>query len=132
MTAEEVVGLRRHYNPWEFYRRSEPLRRALDLIRSGFFSYDEPRRFEPLVDALLPKELENPAASGQGDDFFVLADFDAYAACQARVEEAFADQARWARMAILNIAHMGYFSSDRSVGEYAERIWHVKPIPIPG
>ena len=80
-----------------------------------------------LVDALRP-----PAGSGQrGDDFLVLADFDSYVACQARVEAAFRDPARWARMAILNIAHMGFFSSDRSIREYADRIWQVRPIPVP-
>ncbi len=124
MTAEEVMALRPHYRPWEVYRKSAALRGAIDLVRSGFFSYDDPARFAPLIDALLPPE--SSSASARGDDFFVLADFDAYAACQTRVEQAFAEPARWARMAILNIAHMGYFSSDRSIREYAERIWNVK------
>jgi len=127
MTAEEVAARRADYHPWDIYNRSPALRGAIELIRSGFFSYDEPARFQPLVDALLP-----PAGSGQrGDDFLVLADFDSYVACQARVEAAFRDPARWARMAILNIAHMGFFSSDRSIREYADRIWQVRPIPVP-
>src|SRR5262249_5006552 len=118
LSTEEVATLRPRYNPWDAYRKSAPLRAAIDLIRSGFFSLDEPLRFQPLLDALLPPE-ETP---GRGDEFCVLADYDAYAACQARVEECFRDAQRWARMAILNIAHMGYFSSDRSIREYAERI----------
>jgi len=131
LTTEEVLALRPRYNPWDYYRNSAPLRAAIDLISSGFFSYDEPRRFQPLIDALLPRESSEGGSHGRGDEFCVLADFDAYAACQARVEEAFRDPALWARMAILNIAHMGYFSSDRSVREYAERIWRVKPVPVP-
>ena len=127
MTTEEVAQLRPHYDPWEFYDRSAPLRSAIELIRSGFFSYDEPQRFAPLMDALLPPK---GGEKRRGDDFFVLADFDAYAACQTRVEEVYRDPARWARMAILNIANMGYFSSDRSIREYAERIWQVKPVAI--
>jgi len=132
LTAEEVAAQRPHYDPWSCYHNSQPLRCAIDLIRSGFFSYDEPQRFQPLIDALLPPGQEAACgAHSRGDEFFVLADFDAYAACQERVEEAFRTPERWARMAILNIAHMGYFSSDRSIREYAERIWNMKPVPVP-
>ena len=130
LTAEEVMALRPRYNPWDSYRQSAPLCAAIDLIRSGFFSMDEPQRFHPLLDALLPPEA-TAGKPTRGDEFMVLADYDAYAACQLLVEDAFRDPARWARMSILNIAHMGYFSSDRSIREYADRIWHVKPVPVP-
>ena len=63
-------------------------------------------------------------------DAALAADFDAYAACQARVAETWREPARWARMAILNIAHVGHFSSDRSIREYAERIWRVRSVPV--
>lgn len=122
LTAEEVHARRTTYDPWQCYEESAGLRGAIDLIRSGFFSYDEPSRFWPLLDSLLPPERK----PGQGDPFFVLADFDAYAACQARVADAFQQPARWAKQAILNIAHMGRFSSDRSVQEYAAKIWKVE------
>ena len=60
----------------------------------------------------------------------VLGDFGAYAACQESVDTAFRDRARWTRMALCNIARMGFFSSDRSVREYAEKIWNVTPVPV--
>jgi starch phosphorylase len=133
LTAEEVVARRPHYNPWDVYRASPLLRGAIDLIRSGFFSYDDPQRFVPLLDSLLPPGAEHGDAGAQparphGDEYFVLADFDAYVACQARVATTWREPSRWARMAILNIANMGFFSSDRSIREYAERIWRVRPV----
>jgi starch phosphorylase len=126
LTAQQVAALRPCYNPWDVHRRSPRLAAALDLIRSGFFSPEEPRRFEPLLHALLPPD-ERP---GHGDEYMVLQDFDDYAACHRRVEAAYADAAGWARMSILNIAGMGPFSSDRSVREYAEKIWRLQPVPI--
>ena len=136
LTADQVTARRQHYNPWDSYRQSAMLKGAIDLIRSGFFSYDDPARFHPLLDALLPPGTEGGIAGvthgGQplGDEFFVLADFDAYAACQAHVAETWREPSRWARMAILNIAQVGYFSSDRSIREYAERIWRVRSVPV--
>ena len=124
LTTEQVGALRPTYNPWDVYRKSPALKGAIDLIRAGFFSYEEPLRYQPLVDALLPPQ-EQP---GSGDPFLVLADFDAYAACQARVEAVYREPQTWARMATYNIARTGFFSSDRSVREYAEKIWHVKPV----
>ena len=126
LTAEEVVAQKAQYNPWDALRKSPELQSAIELIRSGFFSYEEPQRFHPLLEALLPKD-ERP---GHGDEFMVLADYDAYAACQREVEAAYRDQAQWARRSILNIARMGYFSSDRSIREYAERVWGVKHVPV--
>ncbi len=108
------------------YRQSPQLRQAIDLIRSGFFSYEEPGRYLPLLDALLPAD-ERP---GHGDPFLVLADFDAYAACQQQVDAAYRNPSKWTEMAIYNIARTGYFSSDRSVKEYAEKIWHAHPVKV--
>ncbi len=135
LTTEQVTARRLHYNPWDAYRASPLLRGAIDLIRSGFFSYDEPQRFAPLLDSLLPPGVEagiekiTHRGSPLGDEYFVLADFDAYVACQARVAATWREPSRWARMAILNIANMGFFSSDRSIREYAERIWRVRSVP---
>jgi starch phosphorylase len=126
LTADEVLAKKATYNPWDFYRQSPLLRQAIDLIRSGFFSYDEPGRYLPLLDALLPAD-ERP---GHGDPFLVLADFDAYAACQQQVDAAYRNPSKWTEMAIYNIARTGYFSSDRSVKEYAEKIWHAHPVKV--
>jgi starch phosphorylase len=88
---------------------------ALEQIAHGEFSPDDPNRFEPVVNALLR----------QGDRFMVLADFADYMRAGQRVDRAWLDREGWDRMAILNIAHMGWFSSDRSIDEYASRIWRL-------
>src|SRR2546422_804151 len=93
-------------------------RSVLDLINSGFFEPEHPDLFKPLIYSLLEQ-----------DTYMLLADFQSYAECQERVGKTFLDPDRWTRMAILNIAHMGKFSSDRSISEYAERIWKARGVP---
>jgi starch phosphorylase len=100
------------YFPRAMYEGSPRLRRVLDHVLSGALSPDEPGRFRRLVEDLL-----------HHDPFMVLADFDAYLEAQARVDAAYRDPQSWTRMAILNVARCGWFSSDRSVKEYAEKIW---------
>jgi len=91
---------------------------VLDLIASGFFEPEHPDVFKPLMQSLLEQ-----------DTYMLLADFQSYAECQERVGKAFLDPEQWTRMAILNIAHMGKFSSDRSIREYAENIWKIQGVP---
>jgi starch phosphorylase len=120
LTAEEVMASwRAGYDPMSYYRGNEQLRAVIDLIRDGHFSRGDRGLFAPLVDSLL-----------FGDPYRLMADFAPYVDCQERVSEAYADPERWTRMAILNVARMGKFSSDRSVREYCERIWHVEPVKI--
>ena len=109
---------RRGYNPWDVYRGNQELKAVVDAIASGVFSPGEPRLFQPVVDSLL----------NGGDPYLVLADFAAYCACQDEVERAYRDPERWTRMAILNVARAGKFSSDRTIREYAEQIWGVTPV----
>jgi glycogen phosphorylase len=113
LTAEEVMARRETgYDPRAEIERSPRLRRVLDFIGSGELTPDEPGLFTPFVDSLL-----------HDDHYLVLADFDAYLEAQERAEEAYRHPEQWTRMSILNVARCGYFSSDRSVAEYAERIW---------
>jgi glycogen phosphorylase len=119
LTAHEVQEqLRRGYRPREYTEQNAELRAVLDLIHGGFFDPEHPELFRPLVQSLLEQ-----------DPYFLLADFASYAECQQRVEEAFVDKERWTRMAILNVARMGKFSSDRTIREYAEQIWKATPVP---
>jgi glycogen phosphorylase len=122
LTVEQVASLRkRGYDPWEHYRSDRRLKQVLDAVASGVFSPGEPNLFRPLVDSLL----------NGGDPYLVLADFAAYCACQEEVEKAYRDPERWTRMAILNVARAGKFSSDRTIREYAADIWRVKPVLSP-
>jgi glycogen phosphorylase len=119
MTAGEVSALKaKGYHPWDIYNANAELRQTLDMINSGYFSPDAPDRFRPIFDAL----------TGYGDTFMLLADYEAYIACQGRVDALYQDQEEWSRRAILNVARMGKFSSDRAIREYADRIWGVKPV----
>ncbi|WP_223878522.1 glycogen/starch/alpha-glucan phosphorylase [Microbacterium radiodurans] len=104
------------YRPGEFAQGDDELRRALDLISSGTFSGGDRSTFEPIVSNLL-----------YDDRFMVLADYTSYIAAQERVDAAYADRDAWTRSAILNVARTGYFSSDRSIRDYIDRIWHTPP-----
>ena len=117
LTAAEVLELKaRGYAPHAHYEAQAELKQALDQIRSGFFSPGQPDLFRPLIDALLYL-----------DHFMLLADYRAYLDCQERVGGAYRDPVAWTRMSILNVARMGYFSSDRAIREYCERIWNIVP-----
>ncbi len=121
LSAEEVEAKKAAgYDPWQHYHQCEELRVALDMIRDNAFSHHEPGLFQPLLDRLLH----------EGDPYLVLADFEAYVACQERVSAAYADPKLWTRMSILNTACSGKFSSDRTIWQYAEEIWGVKPVPV--
>ena len=119
LTAEEVAARKTAgYNPWEVYGSDPELRQALDMIAGGHFSPNAPHQFRPVFDAL----------TAHGDHYLVLADYASYIACQERVDRLYLDADAWAGRAILNVAGMGKFSSDRTIREYAERIWHVKAV----
>ncbi len=119
LTADEVNA--RKSNPSPAPAEISPrLRRALDLIGGGSLSPDQPDLFSPVVASLLE----------HGDTYMLLADFDSYVECQARVSAAYRDEEEWTRKSILNVAHMGRFSSDRSIREYAEQVWGVSPTPV--
>jgi starch phosphorylase len=120
LTAAEVLERRRAgYDPWGHYRADAELRQALEMIAGGYFAPHTPELFRPVVDSL----------TRGGDPFLVLADFASYCLAQQRVDELYRTPREWARRAILTVARMGRFSIDRTVGEYAARIWEVVPAP---
>jgi starch phosphorylase len=121
LTVDQVAALRkRGYDPWEYYHRDRRLKGVLDALAAGTFSPHEPGLFRPVVESLLHG----------GDPYMVLADFAAYCACQEEVERVYRDPERWTRMAILNVARTGKFSSDRTIREYAEQIWRMEPVRV--
>ncbi|MHB8721787.1 MAG: glycogen/starch/alpha-glucan phosphorylase [Steroidobacteraceae bacterium] len=119
LTAREVAARRAAgYQPRRELDAQPDLKGTLDLIESGFFSPGRPHDAKPVVDRLL----------SDGEPFLVLADFAAYARAQDHVDALFAREDDWSHKAIINCLNMGYFSSDRSIHEYADRIWAVKPV----
>jgi starch phosphorylase len=115
LTAEEVAAKRADgYNPREVIEGNRELAQAVHSIASGVFSPDEPTRYQGLMDALM-----------HSDWFMVAADFDSYAAAQREVDARWQSRAAWRKSAIMNIANVGWFSSDRTIGEYAREIWGV-------
>ena len=120
LTESEVVEQKKEgYQPWDYYDSDAELREVINQINDGFFSPGEPHLFHPLVNSLL-----------QRDDYMLLADYRAYVDCQDRAGQLFQDPEAWTRMAILNVARMGSFSSARSIGEYCRDIWKVNPVVI--
>jgi starch phosphorylase len=120
LDAEEVARrIAAGYRPRELYESDPELRGVLDLIRSGFFSRGDPELFRPFLDNLLG-----------ADPFLALADFRSYLDAQVEVARTYQDGRSWARMSILNTARSGFFSSDRAVREYCERIWRAKSVSI--
>ncbi len=114
LTAAQASELRTHYVARDYYESDPELRQCLDMIRNGFFSPAEPERYHPLVDNLLNQ-----------DHFLLLADFRDYLRCQQAVDQCYRQPKQWWHKAIINVAHMGTFSSDRSIREYARHIWQV-------
>jgi starch phosphorylase len=123
LTVEEVEELwARGYHPDALLQADEELRAVVDWVGSNYFTPNEP----PGVLNMLRDNLI------YSDPFLVLADYRSYIECQEKVAETFRDKARWARMAILNTARMGKFSSDRTIAEYAREIWQLPAVPVPG
>ena len=121
-TVEQVNALvSKGYNPAAFLNASEELRAVVDWVGSNYFTPDEPPGvLGPLSDNLI-----------HHDPFLCLADFESYSEAQKRVSAAFLDKPRWAKMAILNTARVGKFSSDRTISEYARDIWNLPAVPVP-
>ncbi len=109
------------YNPWTYYDNDPELQQVLEAIRINSFDPTQPALFMDLFDDL----------TRHGDPFFYMADYRQYVEAQEKVETLFRDKEAWAEKAILNVARMGWFSSDRTISEYAEKIWGIEPLCIP-
>ena len=108
------------YDPKEYYNKNEELRAVVDWVGSNYFTPYEP----PGVLSMLRDNLY------YSDPFLCLADFQSYSECQKKVDAAFRERSRWLKMAILNTARMGKFSSDRAIREYARDIWKLDPVKV--
>ncbi|CAF0752180.1 unnamed protein product [Didymodactylos carnosus] len=118
MTVDEVDALRaKGYNSQEYYERIPELKKAIDQIRDGIFSPEDPELFSDIVKCLLEWK----------DHYMLLADFESYVKAQKRVDDLFKNQTEWTKKCILNIAASGKFSSDRTISQYAREIWGVEP-----
>ena len=115
----EEVKKENSYNAWHIYHNNYRVRRVIDSLKNGTWS-SNPDEFQLIYNDLL---LRN-------DEFYVLADFDAYVYAQRQVEARYQDKTSWARTMLINIAQSGYFSSDRTIREYAKEIWDIHPIPF--
>jgi starch phosphorylase len=121
LTASQAADARRKgYSPRAEYERDPELRAAIDAIAGGAFSHGDKDVFAPIVDSVLG-----------WDEYLCLADYRTYVDCQDEVERAWLDPEAWTRMSVLNTAHCGYFSADRTVREYCRDIWHVDPVRVP-
>ncbi|WPJ94240.1 glycogen/starch/alpha-glucan phosphorylase [Coraliomargarita algicola] len=120
-TVEQVDAIRsKGYNPYDYYNSNWELKAVIDWLRSDYFTPGEHDAFAPLCSSWLEG----------GDPFLCLADYADYVRAQEEVDKAFSDKKRWAKMAIMNTARVGKFSSDRTIAQYAEQIWHLKPVKI--
>lgn len=114
LTTPEVAEVKANgYRPRDYYSNNKELKQVLDMIADGYFSIDEPTRYKAIVDNLL-----------NNDQYLLLADYASYIEAQDRVGHLYQNQDEWTRMAILNVANMAKFSSDRAISDYAKNIWH--------
>ena len=122
MSAEEVIRYEHDgtYDPMTIFNSDEGIRRVLMQLINGFYSPEDPELFRPLYNSLL-----NTKDTSRADTYFILKDFRSYAEAQQRVEAAYRDQEWWSRAAMINVANAGKFSSDRTIQEYVDDIWHL-------
>jgi starch phosphorylase len=119
LRAEEVMNYYIHggYSAWDLYRTDERIRQLLTRLIDGSLT-GQSNEFRMLYDSLLDRN----------DEYFVLKDFDSYCNAQKEIARRYQDKRGWTRMSLINIAHSGYFSSDRTIRQYARDIWHIKPL----
>ncbi len=127
MSSDEVIAHERNrdYDPMQIFNNDQDIRRVLMELINGFCSPNDPELFRPLYNSLL-----NTQCTQYADTYFILKDFRSYAQAQERVMKYYQNEAAWARSAILNVAHSGKFSSDRTIQEYVDDIWHLDKVEV--
>lgn len=115
--AEEIFEIRKGYDPKRYIDENKELALIMKQLQSGYFSPEDPGLFQPIVQSIM-----------DGDRYCLLADYPLYIECQEKVSQAYKDRDNWTRMAVLNVARSGKFSSDRAIEEYARNIWHISSV----
>jgi starch phosphorylase len=127
MTSDEVIGYENKggYNPMEIFNNNYQIRRVLMQLINGYFAPQDPELFRDIYNSLL-----NTQSSDRADTYFILKDFPSYAEAQQRVDQAYRNETWWAKAAILNVACSGKFTSDRTIEEYINDIWHLEKVKV--
>ncbi|MEE1115027.1 MAG: glycogen/starch/alpha-glucan phosphorylase, partial [Eubacterium sp.] len=127
LTADEVIAYEKNggYDPMRYFNSDPDIRQVLNQLIDGTFANGDTNLFRDLYNSIL-----YPQNGDRADVYFILADFKSYAAAQERIETRYRRENEWAKSAILNIAHSGKFSSDRTIQEYVDDIWHLEKITV--
>ena len=127
LSSDEVINYENNggYDPMQIFNEDMDIRKVLMQLINGFYSPDDPERFRDIYNSLL-----NTQSTDKADRYFILKDFRSYAEAQKRVEEAYKDQEGWVKKAMLNVAHVGKFTSDRTIQQYVDDIWHLEKVKV--
>ena len=127
LSSDEVINYENNggYNPMDIFNNDQDIRNVLMQLINGFYSKNDPELFRDLYNSLLNTQCTNRA-----DTYFILKDFRAYVQAQERVEKAYRDEKGWAKSAIINVASSGKFTSDRTIQEYVDEIWHLDQVKV--
>jgi starch phosphorylase len=128
LTSDEVIRYENYggYNPMDIFNNDQDIRKVLMQLINGTFAPNDPELFRPLYNSLL-----NTQSTSKADMYFILKDFRPYAEAQVKVQEAYKDEAAWAKSAIINISCAGKFTSDRTIQQYVDEIWHLDKVALP-
>lgn len=126
LSSDEVINYEQNggYNPMDIFNADGDIRQVMMQLINGTYSPEDPERFRELYDSLLTTKY------GKADQYFILKDFQSYAEAQTKINDAYKNESAWAKSAILNVANVGKFSSDRTIEEYVKDIWHLDKVTV--